>query len=322
MAETPEVDLSSMTDRVKRKHFYRERLIEYLNTYKSALLISVDFVGSNQMQQVRMALRGKAVIIMGKNTVIRRVFHEQQENFPFLADLLPHIKGNMGFVFTNENLNEVRKVVTEQKKPAAAKEGVLAPVDVYIPAGPTPLDPGQTSFFQALNIATKISRGAIEILSQVHLISTGEPVGASAVALLSKLGIKPFEFGIQVNTVLDNGSIYAAAVLDMTEEDMINRFVSAANKIAAISLETGVPNLCSMPHSIKYAFKKIVAIALETGVMFPEAQKVKDSAGSGGGAAAAAGPAAAAAAPVEEEEEEEAAPIGDMFGGDDAGGDY
>jgi large subunit ribosomal protein LP0 len=269
-------NFDTMSDRIKRKYYYRERLVSYLNEYKGALLIEVDFVGSNQMQQVRQALRGKAVVLMGKNTVIRRVFAEQQENFPFLSELLPHIKGNMGFVFTNEDLNEVKKIVTEFKKPAGAKEGVIAPSNVVIPNGPTPLDPGQTSFFQALNIATKISRGAIEILAPVNLIAAGEMVSPGAVALLNKLGIKPFMFGINVTNVLDNGSIYSAAVLDMTEEDMIARFVNAANKIAAISLETGVPNLCSMPHSIKYAFKKLVAIAFETGVMFPEAQKIKD----------------------------------------------
>ena len=40
----------------------------------------------------------------------------------------------------------------------------MAPVDVFVPAGNTGLGPEKTSFFQALSITTKISRGTIEIL--------------------------------------------------------------------------------------------------------------------------------------------------------------
>ena len=49
---------------------------------------------------------------------------------------------------------------------------------------------------QALGIATKINKGTIEIVSDVHLIKTGDKVGASQATLLSKLGIKPFKYGL------------------------------------------------------------------------------------------------------------------------------
>lgn len=320
------VDLESMSTRTRRKHIYRERLLEYLNTYKSILIIGVDFVGSNQMQKARLALRGKAVMLMGKNTVIRCLFREQMEKFPYLSELMPLIRGNVGFIFTNSDLNAVRNIVTSHKVPAAAKAGVNAPIDVHIPPGMTTMDPGQTAFFQALNIPTKITKGAIEITTNVHLCKVGEPVTPGAVALLAKMNIKPFFYGIEVSSVCDNGSVFAAAVLDMGEAEVIAMFLGAANKLAAISLETGIPNMVSIPHSIKYTFKKLVAIALETGVFFPEAAKIKEMLDNPGAFAAAAAPtAAAAAAPVveEEEEEEEAAPVADMFGGSaKAGGDY
>lgn len=51
---------------------------------------------------------------------------------------------------------------------------------------------------QALGIATKINKGTIEIVSDVHLIKTGDKVGASQATLLSKLGIKPFKYGLQI----------------------------------------------------------------------------------------------------------------------------
>ena len=55
-----------------------------------------------------------------------------------------------------------------------------------------------SSFFQALSIATKISRGTIEILSEVHLIKKDEKVGFSEAALLKMLNIFPFSYGVRV----------------------------------------------------------------------------------------------------------------------------
>ena len=47
---------------------------------------------------------------------------------------------------------------------APARAGAIAPVDVTIPAQVTSLGPEKTSFFQALQIPTKITRGTIEII--------------------------------------------------------------------------------------------------------------------------------------------------------------
>lgn len=93
---------------------------------------------------------------------------------------------------------QIRDEIAKYKVGAPARFGLVAPNDVTIPAGGTGMDPSQTSFFQALAIATKINKGTIEIVSDVHLIKTGDKVGASEAALLGKLGIKPFKYGLEV----------------------------------------------------------------------------------------------------------------------------
>lgn len=309
----------------QRKNAYWAKLEAALNEYKNILIITVDFVGSKQMQEVRMAIRGKGIVLMGKNTIIRKVIRENLEKNPKLEGLLPYIQGNMGFVFTNSDLNAIRKTVTQFKMPAAAKSGLVAPINVTIPAGPTGLDPGQTSFFQTLNISTKITKGAIEITSDVNLCTAGEKVTASAVALLAKLNIKPFEFGIEVNTVYEDGAIYDAKVLDLEQADLILLFCGAVAKLASLSFSIGEINAATIPHSFGRAFNTLLAIAIEADYEFEEMKIVKEMlANPGAFAAPAAGgdAPAAAAAPVEEEEEEDA-PAMDMFGGgDEAEADY
>jgi large subunit ribosomal protein LP0 len=321
-------EIKEMTARKKRKHLYWNKLEKAFNTYKNILVISVDFVGSRQMQDVRLATRGKAEIIMGKNTIMRKVIRDNSEKNPKLAALLPLIKGNMGFIFTNSDLNKIRKQVVDFKMPAAAKAGVLAPSDVVIPAGPTGLDPGQTGFFQTLNVATKIVKGTIEITSDVRLCFKGEKVTSSAVALLSKLNIRPFEYGINVNDIYEDGDVYSAAVLDLNQDDLVVKFGGAIARLAAVSYEIGEINAATLPQSFGKAFNTLVAIAIGTDYEFAELAAVKaamaagPATGGAGGAAKAGGAAAAAAEPEEEEEE---APAMDMFGGEEedaAAGDY
>ena len=94
--------------------------------------------------------------------------------FPFR--LLPHIVGNIGFVFTSAELVEIRDILLSNKKEAPAKAGAMAPLDVFVPPGNTGQGPEKTSFFQALAIPTKITKGTIEILSDIHLIKKDEKV--------------------------------------------------------------------------------------------------------------------------------------------------
>jgi large subunit ribosomal protein LP0 len=321
--------------RKARKDSLFNKLDRFLNEYKQILICGIDNVGSSQMQKIRLALRGKAALLNGKNTIMRKVIrqHIQNGQHPELEPLLGFIKGNVGLVFTNHQLNDIRKLVIENKVPAAAKSGTLAPVDVFIPPGPTGLDPGQTAFFQALNISTKIARGSIEIINEVHLIKKNDKVTSSHVSLLSKLNILPFFYGVTVQHVYEGGAVYPADVLDLTPEDVGAKFFAGVRKIAALSLAIGYPTIASLPTILGGGFRKLLAISFETNYEFKEAKAFKEAA-SKAPVAAAAAPAAApkagaakaeakkeaekpkAAAPPPKEEEEEDMGFGASLFGD------
>jgi len=207
----------------------------------------------------------------------------------------------------------------DNKVPAAAKSGSFAPADVFIPAGPTGLDPGQTGFFQALNIATKIVKGAIEIVNEVHLIKVGDKVTASHVALLDKINIRPFFYGFKVTDVYEDGTIYSADILDMSTDQLLDKFLWGVRKAAAISLAIGYPTSASVGHSLRFGFKKLLAIALVTEIDFEEARKYKEFLANPGAFAAAAAPAAGGAkggaAAKEEPKKKESSEESDVGGG-------
>lgn len=245
---------------------------------------------------------------------MRKAILEKAEENPDLKKLTDYLKGNVGFVFTKENLKDIRDGILENKVPAPARAGAVAQVGVTIPAGLTGMEPTQTSFFQALNIPTKINRGQIEIMSNVVLFKEGDKVSSSEVALLTKMNIKPFSYGLEFKQVYDKGTIYSPDVLDITDERLSQSFSAGLVNIAAISMKIGHPTLASAPHSIMNGLKDIVAISLATDYVCKPAEKIKaildDPEALAAMAAAAAGPAAGAgdaaeAAPEEEEEEEE-----------------
>jgi large subunit ribosomal protein LP0 len=311
-------------DRSTWKAKYTMRLTQYLDEYPKVFVVGADNVGSRQMQKIRLSLRGHAVIMMGKNTMMRKTIRGQMTRNTNLEKLLPHVYENVGFVFTKEDLSSIREKILDNKVAAPARAGAIAPVDVSIPAQVTNLGPEKTSFFQALQIPTKITRGTIEIINDVHLIKIGEKVGASEAALLNMLNISPFSYGLIIRQVYDSGSCFEPAILDIKPADLRAKFVQGVQRLAAFSLGINYPNQASAPHLILGGFKRLLALAADTDVEFEQAKTLKeylkDPSKFAAVSAPASAPAAAAGgakAAAKEEPKKAAAPESDD---DDMGG--
>lgn len=263
---------------------------------------------------------------MGKNTMVRRAFKG------FVADgqladcekLLPFVKGNVGFVFTNADLKSTRDKILANRVSAPARAGALAPDDVWVPAGNTGMEPGKTSFFQALGVPTKIARGTIEITTDLKLVEGGTKVGASEATLLNMLNISPFTYGMSISQIYSDGQVFDSSVLDIEESQLLKAFSGAITQIASISLAIGFPTLPSVMHSVVNSYKNILAVAVETEIEWEGIEDLKDRIknpdkyASSGPAASSSGPAAteskAEEKPAEEEEESDDDMGLDLFG--------
>uniref|UniRef100_A0A0A9XYW4 60S acidic ribosomal protein P0 n=1 Tax=Lygus hesperus TaxID=30085 RepID=A0A0A9XYW4_LYGHE len=295
-------------DKATWKSNYFSKLIQLLEEYPKCFIVGADNVGSKQMQQIRMSLRGQAIVLMGKNTMMRKAIKGHIDRNQALERLLPHIKGNVGFVFTRGDLPDVRDKLLENKVRAPARAGAIAPCPVVIPAQNTGLGPEKTSFFQALSIPTKISKGTIEIINDVHILKEGDKVGPSDATLLNMLNISPFSYGLVVEMVYDSGTIFDPQILDIKPADLRSKFLEGAARLASVCLEIGYPTIASAPHSLANGFKNLLAVAAETEISFPQAETLKEYLKDPSKFAVAAAPVAAAAAkeaPKKEEKKEE-----------------
>jgi len=307
-------------DRQAWKAAYFEKAKNLLTQYEKVFICDADNVTSKQFQEIRCGMRGHGDILMGKNTMMKKAIKECAASNPALEKLIPLIRQNIGFVLTNGDLKEIRDLIQTYKVPAAARTGAISPVDVMVPAQATSLGPEKTSFFQALSIPTKITRGMIEITSNVNLLTAGSKVGQSESTLLGMLNIKPFEYGFDILNVYDSGSVFSPAILDITAEDLRARFCAGVANVAAVSLNIGYPTVASVPHSIANGFKNLMAVAAVTDIEFPEVERLKayladpSAFAVAAPVAAAAEEAAPAAAAVEEESESDDDMGFDMFG--------
>lgn len=263
-------------DKTTWKAKYFTKIVKLLDEYQKCFIVGADNVGSNQMQIIRCSLRNYGVVLMGKNTMMRKAIKGHLEHNQALEKVLPHIRGNVGFVFTSGDLVEVRDKLLENKVQAPARPGAISPIDVVIPAQNTGLGPEKTSFFQALAIPTKISKGTIEIINDVHILKVGDKVGASEASLLNMLKISPFSYGLIVKQVYDSGTTFAPEILDIKSEDIIATFMKGVTKLTSISLAVNYPTVLSAPHSIVNGFRNLLAVAAVTDVEFKEAETIKE----------------------------------------------
>jgi len=312
----------------QRKLDYGTKLKALLDEYDTCLIVTITNVGSKQIAEMRKDFRGRARFLFGKNTLIRKIIRDyvKETGNAKLMNLMEAVQGNCGFVFTKESCAALRKEIMERKKQCAAKAGTVAPVDVFVPPGPTGMEPTQTGFFQAMNIPTRINRGQIDIEEEVHIIEKGTKVGASEASLLIKLGIKPFYYGIKVQSIYEDGQVIDAAVFDITTDQIASSFYAGLRQVGALCFTLNYPTMVTVPHSLLRAYKETLALGLELNTYsFEGLDTIKTilenpeafaaAAGGGGGGATGGGDAAPAKEPTPEPESSEAAPAG-VFGDD------
>lgn len=165
------------------------------------------------------------------------------------------------------------------------------------------MEPGKTSFFQALGVPTKIARGTIEITADLKLVEAGSKVGASEATLLNMLNISPFTYGMGISQVYDDGNTFPPSVLDIEESQLLKAFSSAITTIAAISLAANFPTLPSVMHSVVNSYKNVLAVAIATEYSWAEIDELKDRIANPDAYTAAAPVASTEAAPAAAKEE-------------------
>ena len=249
-----------------------ETLIRLAEENSVVGLTDLTGISSKALQGIRTSLRKggevEATIKIAKNTLKTLALEESSKKSGknALKKLIPHIKGSCGFIFTNTNPFKLQKFLNQNQVPAPAKAGQISPTDVFIPEGTTNLDPGPIiSELGSIGLQTRIEKGKIKITKTAKVLSPGDIVSESHSAVLTRLGIQPFEVGLKLNMVLENNELIDGSILDVDESQILADLQQAY--VQALSLGTN-PDVAyysadTIPILLKNAVAQSMALSLD-----------------------------------------------------------
>lgn len=249
----------SFKDPRKVKLFDRTK--ELFQTYSKFLIVNMNNITSNQLQLIKIDWMHKAEFLFGKNTTIAKALTEIGK-----ADIAKTLKGNIAIVFSNSDMSEIKGILNSNKRDSFAKVGDVSQTDLFIQPQITSMGPEKTSFFQALNISTKITKGKVEIIAKSQTLFKEKKVSPSQANLLAIMGIKPFVYSMNIKNAYEDGEFFNPDIIDITPETIENEIASAVSSVAAMSLALGITNKATVPYEIFNEAKNAAAICLSLGI--------------------------------------------------------
>ena len=241
-------------------------LLELLKKYTVIAVADLRKVRSSQIQEIRKKLRGRADLIVAKNTILRKASGSiagEKKDIDKFADSLT---GSMVLIFTELNPFELIIFLNKNKVRVPAKGGDVATSDIMIPGGNTGLQPGPViSEFNEAKVQTRIESGSIFVAKDTVVVSKGEVIPVKTASLLSKLGMKPMEAGLALSYAYDNGSLLGPNDLAFDLDQMKADFSSAARMALGVAVEANIMLKETAPMIISKAYRQGVAISVESG---------------------------------------------------------
>ena len=232
--------------------------------YKLIGLVDMYGIPAQQVQQIRRNLRGKAVIKMTRNTLIKHAFEEIGGD---LKNLSKYISGHSAIIFTNDNPFKLFKQLEKTKTKMAAKAGEKAPEDIVVPAGPTSFKPGPiVGELQQAGIPAAIEAGKVKIRETKTVAKKGTVISAKLAVALAKLDIKPMDVGLLLQAAFHEGSVYEPSVLAVDETVILGQIALASRQATALSIEAGYPTKDTAAAVITKAVRDARAVAIDAAV--------------------------------------------------------
>lgn len=172
-------------------------LVKHLKENNTILLTSIDGVSSSLFNQIKRKLKAEGVITkVVKKKLIDLALEKVKSEKQGIEELEKYIDQNFAILFANKDAFEIASFLEDNKQPAKAKFGQIAPMDLAVEAGPTDLPAGPAiSELAKVRLKAGIEGGKISIKERAILVKTGEKISRDVCDVLSLLGVTPFTTG-------------------------------------------------------------------------------------------------------------------------------
>jgi len=253
-----------------KKEIYSD-LIELLQKYPVVAVADLQKVRSSQIQEIRKKLRGKAELIVAKNTILRKASENLAGEKTNVDKFAGALTGSKVLIFSQMNPYELIIFLNKNKVRVPAKGGDVATSEIMVQAGNTGLQPGPViSEFNEAKVQTRIEGGSIFIAKDTVVAKKGDVISTKTASLLSKLGMKPMEAGLSLAYAYDHGLVLSPNDLTFDLEQMKSDFSNAVRLAFGVALEANIVLPATAPQIISKAYRQAVAVSVEAGFLTKE----------------------------------------------------
>lgn len=238
-------------------------------------IIDVHGVPAPAFQTMRTNLRGKADIVMLKNTLLKLALQEAAKNKKGLEKLVEAVNGQCAVVTSDLNPFRLFRQLDATKTKMPAKGGEIAPDDIEIKAGETPFKPGPVvGELQKAGLPAAIEQGKVVIKKDKVLVKKGDKIPRDAALVLSKLEIYPLTVGLDLSAAFEEGMIYHKDVLAVDEVKIMSQVMGAASGAFNLSIFIGFPTAITIKPMVALAHMRALNLAVNAGIATPETVKI------------------------------------------------
>jgi len=235
-----------------------------LREYSVVAVADLQKVRSSQIQEIRKKLRGKAELVVAKNTILQKASEELASEKANVDKFAKSLSGSKVLIFTQMNPFELIVFLNKNKVRVPAKGGDVATGEIMIPAGNTGLQPGPViSEFNEAKVQTRIEGGSIFVAKDTVVAEKGDVLSTKTASLLSKLGMKPMEAGLTLSYAYDNGLVIGPNDLTFDLDQMRSQFSTAARLEFGLAVEANIMLPETAPAILGKAYRQAVAVSVE-----------------------------------------------------------
>lgn len=242
-----------------------EELKEIINSHSVIGIVGIRGIPAPQMQEMRNALRGRAVLRVSKCSLIERALENGTSGLKEFVD------GEIGIIASNTNPFKLYQELEKLRMKAPAKGGEIAEEDIVIKKGDTPFKPGPiVGELQKAGIPAAIRGGKVVIDKDVVLVKKGEKISPEIAKILSRLDIKPVEIGLKIYALYENGVIFKPDVLAVDIEKIISDISYAVSKSFTLAVEIGYITKETIKPILQKAYINAYTVATECNIYTKE----------------------------------------------------
>ena len=206
---------------------------------KTVMVISIKGLPSAQFQDIKKKLRGKVEIQVAKKSLVN--FALDHSGIKELHGLVKYVEDSTALLFSDTDAFEISGILADEKSPAKAKTGQIAPSDIEVKAGPTELIPGpDISALSAVGLIPKVEKGKIAVMQDKIIVKEGGEITEALASIMAKLDIIPFEVGVEPVAAYMGGKVYADIKIDKV--GTLNELEESFGRAVAFAVEFGIMN--------------------------------------------------------------------------------